>query len=600
THSVPMLSLENAFGDTELRDFDKRAKKLLGTDDDLEYVAEPKIDGLAVEVVYIDGTLSVGSTRGDGVTGEDITHNLKTIKALPLKLIPHDSKTKIPAKLEVRGEVFIPLNAFDKLNKERKKNGEQPFANARNAAAGSLRQLDPRITAARPLSIFCYGVGEITGTQPGTQADRLAFLKSLGLKVNPEIKKVKGIDEAIKFFNDVVDKRGELDYEVDGVVFKINDLVSQKELGEKSRTPRWAIAGKFKAKQEVTTVLDIIIGVGRTGALTPVAVLTPVIVGGVTIEHATLHNEGEVTRKDVRIGDRVIVQRAGDVIPEVHSVITDTRTGKEKKFSMPKRCPECKAHVIKDGANHYCTGGLTCPAQAIRSLSHFASKRAMDIDGMGEKNVEQLYKEKIISDCSDIYSLQESDVHELEGWGEISAKKLISSITASKSPTLKRLIFSLGIRGVGESTALVLAEELGSIDNISKATIEELTDIKDIGPETAINITEFFKEEHNISVLKKLKGFGVTFMEEEVRKGPLTGKSFLFTGTLSALKRTEAKDMVESLGGKIAGSVTKTLEYLVVGDNPGSKLDKANKLKITVLSEKEFSELIEKLKGKQS
>ena len=481
-HTIPMLSLNNANTIEDTREFDERVKRFLETKDEIEYVAEPKMDGLAIEVIYINGVFTACSTRGDGYTGEDVTFNLKTVKSIPLRLL-NKAKGKvkaevegekilplpIPVRLEVRGEVFIPIKEFERLNREREEKGEPAFANPRNAAAGSIRQLDSKITAARPLDIYCYGVGVIEDAKFKTHYEILLALKNWGLKVNPFIKICKGIDEVIKYHEDMEKKRDEIPYELDGVVVKVNSLDLQNRLGILTRSPRWAVAYKFKARQETTRVKDIKVGVGRTGALTPVAELEPVEVGGVTIERATLHNQDEVDRKDVRIGDTVVVQRAGDVIPEVVMVIKDKRSGIEKPFKLPDKCHLCGSKVERVGAIHYCTGGLSCPAQVKETIKHFVSKRAMDIEGLGDKHIEQFVDDGLIKDLADLYYLKKGDLLKLERWAEKSADNLIDAIEKSKRPSLDRLIFALGIRGVGEHMAKLLAKRFGSLDRLMEA-----------------------------------------------------------------------------------------------------------------------------------
>lgn len=609
-HTIPMLSLNNAFDAEEAREFDARVKKLLKTTDELEYVLEPKMDGVAVELVYENGFLTQGSTRGDGYTGEDVTLNLKTVKSIPLKLSPlpplpppssHEKKSlKPPARLEARGEVFIPLDNFNELNKEREKRGESLFANPRNAAAGSLRQLDPRVTASRPLDIFCYGIGAVTGRTFSTHMEGLEFLKQMGLKVNPHIKVVKGIEGVVKYHGWLEGEREDLGYEVDGVVVKVNSLELQERLGAVTRSPRWALAFKFAARQEMTKIQAIKVGVGRTGALTPVAVLEPVSVGGVTVGHATLHNQDEIDRKDTRVGDTVIVQRAGDVIPEVVSVIKEKRTGKERAFEMPGECPECGAKVERVGAIHFCTGGLSCPAQLKQTIRHFVVKRAMDIDGLGGKHIDQFVESGLIKDVAGLYYLKKADILNLERWAEKSVDNLLAAIERSKkTPTLARLVYALGIRGVGERMASLVAEEFGSLGTLKKSKEEELLEIHEVGPETAHSIVEFFKEPHNIKVIEKLEEAGVVFPERErKKKGKFAGKSFLFTGTLKAFTREEAKRLVEAGGGSAATGVSKRVDYVVKGEEPGSKARKAEELGIEILSEGGFKKLLKEGAGK--
>ena len=621
-HTVPMLSLSNAFTGEEAADFDNRIKKLLKIDSSIEYVAEPKMDGLAVELVYRDGRFKAGSTRGDGYTGEDVTQNLKTIKSIPMRLLQgqgmkdtevsfmvrgqgieipqstiQNSQFKVPSRIEVRGEVFIPLKVFERLNEERSKTGEPLFANPRNAAAGSLRQLDPRITASRHLDIFCYGVGAVEGIRFKTHWETLQALKAFGFKVNPLIKICNSIEDVLDYHREIEDKRERLPHELDGIVIKVNSLELQERLGVLTRSPRWALAYKFKPRQETTRIKNIEIGVGRTGALTPVAIMEPVIVGGVTIERATLHNQDEIDRKDVRVDDTVIVQRAGDVIPEVVMVIKEKRTGKEKVFKIPERCPLCSSMVERVGSIHYCTGGLSCPAQVKETIRHFASKRAMDIEGLGDKHIEQFVDNGIIKDVADLYFLKKGDILKLERWAEKSAENLIDAVEKSKTPALSRLIYALGIRQVGERTAQVLAEEFGSLKILMGADKERLLSVRDIGPETAESIFDFFHEPHNIKVIEKLKKAGVVFPEmikTEVPsgRGKLSGKTFLFTGALESFSRDEARELVEKLGGKTASGVSKNIDYVVGGSEPGSKYDKARKLGLKIITEDEFRKMV--------
>ncbi|MBI2413612.1 MAG: NAD-dependent DNA ligase LigA [Deltaproteobacteria bacterium] len=596
THTVPMLSLANAFTKEEAIEFDARIKRLLKPDEpvDIEYAAEPKMDGLAVELVYENGVFTKGSTRGDGFVGEDVTQNLRTIRSIPLKL-RHDS-IRIPRHIEVRGEVFLPLESFKKLNREKEAKGEAPFANPRNAAAGSLRQLDPRVTASRPLDIFCYGLGAFDGPPFTTHFATLEFIKKTGLKVNPLVRVVGGIDEALKYHDEMEANRESLNYELDGVVLKVNRLDLQDRLGVITRSPRWALAYKFAPKQESTRVKEIFVGVGRTGALTPVAFLEPVSVGGVTIERATLHNEDEVRRKDVRPGDFVVVQRAGDVIPEVAEVLKDRRPPEGlPEFRMPDKCPECGSMVERIGAIHYCTGGLLCPAQLKESIRHFASKRALDIEGLGAMHVDQFVESSLVKDVADLFLLTKDGLLSLERWGEKSAENLVNAIEKSKHPTLERLIYALGIKQVGEHMARVLAEKFGDIHALAKATKEELEETYEIGPETAASIVDFFAEKHNADVLQKLERAGVVFPKKERKKaGRLEGKVFLFTGGLKSFTRDEAKDLVEAEGGEAAGSVSKKVDYVVAGVEPGSKYEKAKKMGLKIIDEEEFRGMVGK------
>jgi len=608
-HTIPMLSLNNANNVEEAREFDERVKRFLETKEEIEYVAEPKMDGLAIELVYVDGLFTAGSTRGDGYTGEDVTLNLRTVKSIPLRLLNKTvEKVKveggktlplpIPARLEVRGEVFIPIKEFERLNREREERGEPAFANPRNAAAGSIRQLDSKITAMRPLDIYCYGIGALEGAKFKTHWEILHTLKGWGLKVNPFIKICKGIDEVIKYHEDMEEKRDRIPYELDGVVVKVNSLDLQDRLGILTRSPRWAVAYKFKARQETTRVKDIIVGVGRTGALTPVAVLEPVEVGGVTVERATLHNQDEVDRKDVRVGDTVVVQRAGDVIPEIVMVIKEKRTGSEKPFRLPEKCPLCGSAVVKEGAIHRCTGGLSCPAQLKEGIRHFAAKRAMNIEGLGDKHIDQFVEKGVIKDVADLYSLKKEDIAELERWADKSAQNLLDQIEKSKDTTLARMIYALGIRQVGEHMAKVLANNFGSLDELMKASYDNLMEIHEIGPETAESIVTFLKEGHNRNVIEKLKRAGVksplTPLFQRGVRGDLRfkGNQFVLTGTLSGFTRGEAKELIESLGGRITSSVSKNTDYVIAGAEPGSKYDKAVELGIKILNEEEFKDLL--------
>ncbi len=591
THSIPMLSLQNAFEAEEVLDFDRRIKRMLGVED-VEYVAEPKIDGLAVELVYRDGIYVQGSTRGDGYVGEDVTENLRTIKSLPLRLLDHE--LGIPSLLEVRGEVYMSKKDFAELNRRRESEGEPLFANPRNAAAGSVRQLDPSITASRKLNIFVYAIGRIEGVELRKHWDVLQSLKKWGLRVNPEVRLCKSIEETIEFHRSLAARRRSLDYEIDGVVIKVNDLALQAELGEISRSPRWAIAFKFEPEQATTVIKDIIVQVGRTGALTPVAIMEPVHVGGVEVKRATLHNQDEIDRKDIRIGDTVIVQRAGDVIPEVVSVVKEKRTGKEKKFRIPDKCPICGSGVYKDPdeAVSRCTN-ISCPARIKQSIKHFASKGAMDIEGLGVKLTESLVDKGLVRTVADIYRLKKSDLVELERLGEKSAQNLLDSIEKSKHTTFARLIYALGIRHVGEHIARVLADNFNSFEEIERASIEKLTSIPEIGPKVAESIYTFFKQKENQSVIRDLMRYGVKFApKKDAKAQKLAGKVFVFTGTLSSYQRSEAKRLVEELGGRVASSVSKKVDYVVVGSDPGSKLDEARRLGIKTIDEETFKKMI--------
>jgi len=590
THSVPMLSLQNAFSEEEVIEFDRRIKRLLGTNK-VDYVAEPKIDGLAVEVVYRDGVYVQGSTRGDGYVGEDVTENLRTIRSLPLRLI--ETKLPIPSLLEVRGEVYMSKKDFAELNRRREQQGEPLFANPRNAAAGSVRQLDPSVTASRKLNIFVYAVGRVEGIEFSRHSEVLDAFKSWGLRVNREIEICPSIEKAIEYHRHLEARRKDLDYEIDGIVLKVDRLDLQAELGEISRSPRWAIAYKFEPEQATTVIKDIIVQVGRTGALTPVAVMEPVHVGGVEVKRATLHNQDEIDRKDVRIGDTVIIQRAGDVIPEVVAVVKEKRTGKEKKFRIPDKCPVCGAEVYKDPdeAVSRCTN-ISCPARIKQSIKHFASKGAMDIEGLGSKLIDQLVDQGLVQTVSDIYHLKKSDLVNLERLAEKSAQNILDAIEKSKQTTLPRLIYALGMRHVGEHVARVLAESFPSIEALEKASLDELTSIREIGPKVAESIYKFFRQKQNQKVIKDLLASGVRFAQPRRKGAKLEGKVFVFTGALQDFKRSEAKKIVEDLGGRVASSVSKKVDYVVVGEDPGSKLEEAKRLGIQTIDEATFKKII--------
>ena len=600
-HLTPMLSLANAFSDEEIREFERRCRRFLATDEAFDYIVEPKLDGLAVNLLYEDGLLKVGSTRGDGTVGEDVTHNLRTIPSIPL-VIPRPGPgpeglivPPVPERIEVRGEVCMERNAFLKLNRRRAAEGEAPFANPRNAAAGSLRQLDSRITAKRPLVMFCYGIGMATGAAFGKQGEVLMALKEWGFLVNDLIRPAADIEECIRYYHGMEETRDTLPYEIDGIVIKVDDLSLQERLGYVARSPRWAIACKFAAIREQTVVEEIIVQVGRTGVLTPVAIMRPVRVGGVTVSRATLHNQDEVARKDVRIGDTVVVQRAGDVIPEVVEVVKSLRTGLEKPFVMPETCPECGSRVVRvEGeAAHRCIG-MACPAQLREHIAHFASRGALDIEGLGEKMVTQLVQTGLVKDPADIFLLTGEQLLTLERMADKSASNLLGAIENAKHPPLDRLIYALGIRHVGEQTAKRLALAFGSLDALAAATPEELRAIRDIGPEVAESIAGFFHEPANLRVVEKLLRAGVVPGEvDRPRSAPLSGKSFVFTGTLQRLGRNEAKKLVESLGGSVTASLTKGTDYLVAGEAAGSKLEKARKEGIAILDEEAFFSMTE-------
>lgn len=593
-HRLPMLSLDNAANEDEIRSkLDVRVKKLLGVggDETVGYMCEPKMDGLAVELVYENGTLTGASTRGDGYTGEDVTANIRTLRCLPLTL----NGTGIPALLEVRGEVYLPLDAFRKINRDKEENGEPPFANPRNAAAGSLRQLDPRITARRPLAIFCYAPGQVEGASFASQSDFLAAAAGWGLPVNPLVRAAAGIEEAVAYYREMQARRDSLPYEIDGTVVKVDSYLLQRELGEKSRSPVWAVACKFPPRQAETVLEDILLSVGRTGVITPVAQLRPVDLSGVTVARATLHNWDELAAKDIRIGDTVIVERAGDVIPAVVRVREELRNGSEKSMAPPQKCPQCGSEVVRiaDEVALRCMG-LSCPPQIRESIKHFASRTAMDIEGLGDKFVEQLLSLGLVRNVSDLYRLTKDDFMTFERMGDKLASNLLAAIEASKSRELYRFIFALGIRHVGERTAKALAQAFGSLDNLEKATLEELTSIRDIGTTVAQSIRTFFDNEENLAIIRRMQAAGVTPTAAAKKVGgKLTGKSFVFTGTLTRFSREHAGKLVEDQGGSVVGSVSKKTGYLVAGTEAGSKLEKARQLGITVLDEEEFLNLLE-------
>ena len=591
-HRQPMLSLENAFSEAEAREFDARLQRFLRTTEEFHYVAEPKMDGCAVELVFEQGRFTVGSTRGDGIRGEDVTQNLKTIHTIPLQML--DKENPVPELLEVRGEVYMDLGEFEKLNRERERRGEPAFANPRNAAAGSLRQLDPAITASRPLKIYCYGVGEVKGATFRTHWEILENLRKWGLRVNPLIETCTGIDGAIAYHHRIEHQRHGLPYEIDGVVIKVDSLALQERLGTKARSPRWALAYKFAATQETTRVLDIVVNVGRTGAVTPMAVMEPVEVCGVTVSRATLHNEDEVARKDVRVGDTVLIQRAGDVIPEVVKVIIEDRPANAQPFKMPQSCPVCGTELVRPvGEKVTRCPNPDCFGAHSRSIMHFAGKTAMDIDGLGEKIILQLVNAGLVKDVSDLYHLTEGDLIPLERFAEKSAQNIISAIQGSKHPPYWRLINALGIRFVGEATAQLLARHFQNLESLMQAGEEDLLQVEGVGPQVAGSIREFFENPHIRELINKLQEGGVKEQPPEARAGgPLAGKTFVFTGGLSHFSREEAKALVAARGGKVSSSVSTKTDYVVVGADPGSKAAKAKELGVTPLTEAEFEKLV--------
>ena len=592
SHTIPMLSLSNTETEEETIEFDRRIRRFLNVLEDqlIEYVAETKLDGLAVEVVYEHGRFTVGSTRGDGFTGEDVTLNLRTIKTIPLKLIrKHEGA---PERLEVRGEVFMKLHDFREMNREREEAGESIFANPRNAAAGSLRQLDSGITARRPLDIFFYGIGEVTGKSFETHWEVLNMLKKWGLKTNPLNRLCMGINDVIGYYKEIGDMRDSLGYEIDGVVVKVNDIRLQERLGNVARSPRWAVAYKFEPRQADTWIRDIQAHVGRTGILTPVAILEPVRIGGVTVSRSTLHNQDEVDRKDVRIGDWVLVQRAGDVIPEVVKVITTKRTGAETPYRIPDKCPVCGSDVMREDVYYRCTG-INCPAQLKERIRHFASRRAMDIEGLGEKLTDQLVDKGLVKNLSDIYYLTRDEIAGLDRMAEKSAGNIIDAIEISKERELSRVIFALGIRHVGEQLGKILGRSFGSIEALMSAGVEDLTAVETVGPEIAQSVVKFFNQKDNIREVKRLREAGVKFPPAVYKKeGKLAGKVFVLTGTLSSFTRDEAKVRIESLGGHVTSAVSKNTDFVVAGEDPGSKARKAKELGIKVINEDEFLKML--------
>ncbi len=598
-HAEPMLSLDDAMSEEEVLEFDKRIKRFLGIPEEepIEYTVEPKIDGLAIELVYENGILVVGATRGDGYVGEDITNNIKTIKTIPLRLRKFDeSAPDIPSRIDIRGEIFMTKDEFKRLNEERIRKGELPFANPRNAAAGSVRQLDPAITAKRKLDIFCYGVGKVEGYTFRTQWEILQTLPKWGLKVNPYAKVVKNINEAIEYHHQIEKIRETLPYEIDGVVIKVNDLSLWEKLGTKARSPRYALAYKFQPTQVTTQLLDVVFQVGRTGAVTPVAILKPVQIGGVIVERATLHNEDFIKNLDIRIGDWVLVQRAGDVIPEIVMPIKERRTGQEKEITFPTHCPICGTKLVKKpGEAIWRCPNKGCYAQAVRKILHFASRNAMNIDGLGEKVARDLVDKGLVQNVADLYYLKWEDFMKLPGFAYKKAKNLYSAIQKSKNTTLARFIYALGIRHVGEAMAQLLAEKFKSLDKLMNASISDLLSIPGVGYEVARSIAEFFKNEENRKMIKRMLDAGITFVEEkekEEKPKTLEGLTFVFTGALKSMTREEAKNKVKELGGRATDSVSRNVNYVVVGENPGSKYRKALQLGIKVINEEEFLKMI--------
>ena len=596
THRLPMLSLDNAFSEDELRDFDQRVRKRLDLEsEEIAYAAEPKLDGAAISLLYINGVLEIAATRGDGTTGEDVTHNARTIESIPLRIRGKD----YPDILEVRGEVFMPRAGFEAYNAAARDSGEKTFVNPRNAAAGSLRQLDPKLTASRPLDIYVYSTGFVeNGELPDTHSEVLMQLQDWGFKVCPERKRVNGVEGCLEFYQGIGDRRDSLSYDIDGVVYKVDSLEQQRELGFVSRAPRWAIAHKFPAQEELTVVKAVEFQVGRTGALTPVARLEPVFVGGVTVSNATLHNIDELHRKDVRVGDTVVVRRAGDVIPEVASVILGKRPKGLEPVTLPDRCPVCDSAVFREDGEAVarCTGGLICEAQRVEALKHFVSRKAMDIEGLGAKLIEQLVAQEMLHTPAEIYSLDVETLSALDRMGEKSATNVVAAIEKSKSTTLERFLFALGIREVGEATARSLANHFGTLEAIVDAPEEELQNVPDVGPIVAMRVRHFLDEPHNLEVIRGLRERGVAWPDREPQQapadGPFSGKTVVVTGTLPDMTRDEAKAIIMQLGGKVAGSVSKKTDYLVYGEKAGSKLAKAESLGVETLDSEQFAKVI--------
>ncbi|OOF54413.1 DNA ligase (NAD(+)) LigA [Rodentibacter genomosp. 2] len=590
-HEIPMLSLDNVFSDEEFYAFVKRIEDRLGkSSSPLTFCAEPKLDGLAVSILYVNGILTQAATRGDGTTGEDITLNIRTVRNIPLQLLTENP----PERLEVRGEVFMPHEGFERLNEYVLEHGEKTFANPRNAAAGSLRQLDPKITSKRPLVLNAYSVGIAEGVDlPSTHYERLQWLKSIGIPVNPEIRLCHGAEEVLAFYHDVQNKRSDLGYDIDGTVLKINDIALQNELGFISKAPRWAIAYKFPAQEELTVLNGVEFQVGRTGAITPVAKLEPVFVAGVTVSNATLHNGDEIARLDIAIGDTVIVRRAGDVIPQIIGVLPERRPDHAKPITFPTNCPVCNSQIVRiEGeAVARCTGGLFCAAQRKEALKHFVSRKAMDIDGVGGKLIEQLVDRELIHTPADLFKLELTTLTRLERMGKKSAENALNSLEKAKHTTLARFIFALGIREVGEATALNLANHFKMLEALQNADFEQLQQVPDVGEVVANRILAFWREPHNVDVVKDLLAQGVhweTVEVKEAKDNPFKGKTIVLTGTLTQMGRNEAKVLLQEMGAKVSGSVSAKTDFVIAGDAAGSKLTKAQELGVAILTEEEF------------
>ena len=590
-HEIPMLSLDNAFSDEEFYAFVKRIEdRLIRLPEPLTFCCEPKLDGLAVSILYVNGVLTQAATRGDGTTGEDITANIRTIRNIPLQLLMDNP----PTRLEVRGEVFMPHAGFERLNQQALEKGEKTFANPRNAAAGSLRQLDPKITSKRPLVLNAYGIGIAEGVDlPNTHYDRLQWLKSIGIPVNPEIRLCNGTDEVLDFYRDIQNKRSSLGYDIDGTVLKINDIALQEKLGFISKAPRWAIAYKFPAQEELTRLNDVEFQVGRTGAITPVAKLEPVFVAGVTVSNATLHNGDEIERLDIAIGDTVVIRRAGDVIPQIIGVLHDRRPADARPIVFPETCPVCDSAIVRiEGeAVARCTGGLFCAAQRKEALKHFVSRKAMDIDGVGGKLIEQLVDRELVHTPADLFKLDLTTLTRLERMGTKSAENALASLEKAKNTTLARFIFALGIREVGEATALNLANHFKTLEALQNADLEALQQVADVGEVVANRILAFWHEPHNVAVVNDLIAQGVhweTVETKEVTENRFKGKTVVLTGTLTQMGRNEAKALLQDMGAKVSGSVSAKTDFVIAGDAAGSKLTKAQELGVTILTEEEF------------
>ncbi len=593
-HTEPMLSLDNAFSYDEVKEFEKRVKRFLGTDAVIEYTVEPKYDGLAIELTYRDGLLFRASTRGDGYEGEDVTQNIRTIKSMPLKIA---EVSKIPAEIDIRGEVYMDIEEFEALNREREQKGEPVFANPRNAAAGSVRQLDSSITAARKLHLACYGIGTVKGIEFKSQLEFFKWLEKTRFPVPSVVKPGKGIDEVIHLIREIEEKRSTFPFETDGAVIKVNDFELQRLLGVKTREPRWAIAYKFPAHQGTTRIKDIIPSVGRTGVITPISMLEPVRIGGVTVSRSTLHNWDEIERKDIRVGDTVVVERAGDVIPHVVMVIKEKRTGKEKTFHIPEKCPVCGSKIVREeGEVAVRCVGLNCPAQVQERIRHFASRGALDIEGLGEKNVELLYSSGLVNHFVDMYRLKKEDLLKLPRFAEKSARNLIDAIERSKHITLARFLYALGILHVGEYASKLLAKNFEKLEDLYEISTERIIKIKQMGEKIASSVSDFFKDPENIKTLKTLKSLGLKitnpdFKGKEKGERPLEGLTFVITGTLPR-PRNEVEELIESLGAHASSLVSKSTDYVIVGENPGSKLQKAQSLGVKTISYEELLKII--------